>query len=110
MKKIDLDSMTEAELHMLNREVVQRLEFYSSVRRKSELMAFRVGDRVAFDSDLGSVTGTVVRVNQKTASIEGDDGRGWRVSPKFLQKITDSPNAHRDTQANLFQFPTSKRN
>lgn len=110
MKKIDLDSMSEDELRMLNREIVRRLEFYSSVRRKSELMAFRVGDRVAFDSDHGSVTGTVVRVNHKTASIEGDDGRGWRVSPSFLQKIADNPSAPRDNQANLFQFPNSKRN
>lgn len=33
MKKIDLDSMSEAELRELNREIVRRLEIYSVTRR-----------------------------------------------------------------------------
>lgn len=104
MHKVDLDSMSEEQLRTLNREIVRRLEYFSAMRHKSQLMAFRVGDRVAFDSERGPVTGIVVRINQKTASIEGDDGRGWRVSPHFLQKVVDA----KEMQPNLFPVPNPR--
>lgn len=110
MKKIDLSSMSEDELRALNREIVRILDFYSSMRRKRALMAFRVGDRVAFDTDSASVVGTVIRINQKTASIDADDGRQWRVSPAFLRKSEDIRSIEPKTQANLFQLPSPERN
>ena len=88
--KIDLDSMSEQQLRELHREVSRRLQMHTFVRNKSQLMAFRIGDRVAFESDHGTVEGMVTRINQKTATIEGDDGRGWRVSPGFLTKVVGS--------------------
>lgn len=106
MKKIDLDSMSEEKLRFLNREIVRRLEFYSSIKRRSQLMSFRIGDRVEFDADFGIISGTIVRINQKTATIETDDGRGWRVAPGLLRKLVDAPEA-RSEQTNLFQFPTN---
>ena len=107
MKTIDLDSLSEAELRELNREIVRRLEFYSSTRRKMQLMSFRIGDRVEFDTDHGVVTGTVTRVNQKTASIDTDDGHGYRVAPSFLRKIAISaePSTKTHAPSNLFQLP-----
>ena len=59
MKKIDLDSMSEAELRELNREIVRRLELYSHTRRKIQLMSFHVGDRVEFDDGYQIVSGVV---------------------------------------------------
>jgi hypothetical protein len=46
----------------------------------------RVGQRVSFTAKGRTVTGTVVRVNDKTVTVEDcDDGsRGWRVSPSML--------------------------
>lgn len=50
---------------------------------------FRIGDTVGFtDKYLREHFGTVVRVNDKTISIDSDGGR-WRVSPKLLRKIID---------------------
>jgi hypothetical protein len=98
---IDLDKMSEQQLRQLNREIVSRLQMISAVRRTTALAAFRVGDRVAFDADHGTVTGIVVRINQKTASIDADDGRSWRVSPGALNKIAEGPP---EAQANLFQL------
>ncbi len=51
---------------------------------------FRKGDRVSFeDRYLQTCIGTIVRINQKTASVEADDGRGWRVSFGLLRQVVD---------------------
>lgn len=89
MKKINLDTLSEAELRELNREIITRLKFYSETRQKVQLMSFRVGDRVEFDTDQGFIDGLIVRINQKTATIDADDGRSWRVSPYFLRKVAN---------------------
>jgi hypothetical protein len=97
----DLDKMSEQQLRQLNREIVSRLKMIAAVRRTTALAAFRIGDHVAFETDHGTVTGTIIRINQKTASIDADDGRGWRVSPGALSKIAEGPP---EAQANLFHF------
>ena len=49
---------------------------------------FSVGDQVAFNGRRGEiVTGTVKSVNDKTCTVNGTDGRGWRVSPGLLRKV-----------------------
>ena len=51
---------------------------------------FRKGDRVSFeDQYLQTCIGTIIRINQKTASVEADDGRGWRVSFGLLRHVFD---------------------
>lgn len=106
MKKINLDVLSEDELKNLNRQVVMRLRYLSEIRRRSQLMSFRVGDRVEFETDNGIIEGVVVRVNQKTASIDADDGRSWRVSPHLLRKVMNvSETLH--GQTNLFHLPQS---
>lgn len=50
---------------------------------------FQVGDVVGFtDKYLREHVGTVVRINQKTVSINCD-GESWRVSRHFLRKVID---------------------
>ena len=50
---------------------------------------FRVGDRVGFDDrHLQTHIGTIVRINQRTASIDCD-GHNWRVSFDLLRHIID---------------------
>ena len=104
--KIDLDSMSEHELRTLNSEIIRRLQMHSMIRNKSQLMAFRIGDRVAFDADHGTVEGMVTRVNQKTVTIQSDDGRGWRVSPGYVSKIA-SPAPTGSRQGYLFSVPST---
>ena len=108
MKKINLDALSEADLRELNREIINRLKFYSENRQKAQLMSFRIGDRVEFDTDQGFIDGVIIRINQKTATIDADDGRTWRVSPHFLRKVAgalERPVA----QTNLFQFPVRSK-
>ncbi|KAF1005721.1 MAG: RecBCD enzyme subunit RecB [Burkholderia gladioli] len=63
----------------------------ASPRRAAQRVGFATGDRVSFtDRDLHIRTGTIVRLNQKTASIvcAGIEGR-WRVSYGLLQRSAE---------------------
>jgi len=46
--KIDIDQLTEEELVDLNNRIVARLRFLSHMRAHSEMLEFRIGDRVTF--------------------------------------------------------------
>ena len=51
---------------------------------------FRVGDRVSFeDRHLQTRIGTIVRINQKTASINCENEPGWRVPFGLLRHLID---------------------
>ena len=52
---------------------------------------FRCGEKVAFeDKHLNTVVGTIVRINQRTASIDPGDGTTWRVGFALLRHVVDS--------------------
>lgn len=51
---------------------------------------FRCGEKVAFeDKYLNTVVGTIVRINQRTATIDPGDGTSWRVAFALLRHIFD---------------------
>jgi hypothetical protein len=51
---------------------------------------FRCGDKVAFeDKYLNTVVGTIVRINQRTASIDPGDDTTWRVGFALLRRVID---------------------
>ena len=51
---------------------------------------FRPGEKVAFeDKHLQTVIGTVVRINERTATIDPGDGTTWRVGFGFLRHVVD---------------------
>jgi len=51
---------------------------------------FRRGGRVSFtDKYLQPQIGTITRINQRTASVECDDGPGWRVPYGMLAHVMD---------------------
>jgi hypothetical protein len=86
--KIDIDKLTESELIDLNHRIVARLRFLSEMRAHAEMLEFRIGDRVAFQSPgQGWVEGMLTRYNKKTVTVITDDGRQWNVSPTLLRKI-----------------------
>jgi hypothetical protein len=52
--------------------------------------ALRRGDKVTFDDQYGNtIAGTVVRVNQKTATVDPGDGTTWRVAFGLLRPLID---------------------
>ncbi|MGE0674526.1 MAG: hypothetical protein AB7O64_15860 [Methylibium sp.] len=51
---------------------------------------FRCGEKVAFeDKHLNTVVGTVVRINQRTATVDPGDGTTWRVGFHLLRHVVD---------------------
>ena len=51
---------------------------------------FRCGEKVAFeDKHLNTVVGTIVRINQRTATIDPGDGTSWRVGFGLLRHVVD---------------------
>jgi hypothetical protein len=51
---------------------------------------FRCGEKVAFeDKYLQTVVGTIVRINDRTASIDPGDGTKWRVGFGLLRHVLD---------------------
>ena len=52
-------------------------------------VTLKVGDKAGFtDKHLRERVGVVVRVNDRTISLDCD-GERWRVSPHFLRKVID---------------------
>ena len=51
---------------------------------------FRCGEKVAFeDKYLNTMVGTIVRINQRTATIDPGDGTSWRVGFGLLRHVVD---------------------
>jgi hypothetical protein len=51
---------------------------------------FRCGEKVAFeDKHLNTTVGTIVRINQRTATIDPGDGVSWRVGFALLRHVVD---------------------
>jgi hypothetical protein len=82
---IDLTKLSEDDLIELNRRIVERLQLLRSAKHLAQLSRFTVGMLVEFDTDDGrTITGTVARLNQQTATVVAASGR-WRVSPSLLR-------------------------
>ena len=93
--KSDIDKLTENELIDLNNRVVARLRFLHQMRAHSQMLDFRIGDRVTFQSE-GHLPlfGIVTRYNRKTVTVVTNGGQRWNVAPGLLRKSasTDSTN------------------
>jgi hypothetical protein len=51
---------------------------------------FRCGEKVAFEDKYHqTVVGTIVRINERTASIDPGDGTKWRVGFSLLRHVLD---------------------
>jgi hypothetical protein len=78
--------MGEEDLLFLNHVIVDRLKLIAQARSTSLMASFGVGDRVKFLGHNGeTVTGTIQRLNKKTATIIADTGIQWKVYPGFLK-------------------------
>lgn len=95
--KIDIDKLTEAELVDLNHRIVARLRLLHQMRAHTDMLEFKIGDRVTFrPPGQRQIEGMVTRYNRKTVTVITDDGQQWNVSPQLLSGRDSS--AHGDTQ------------
>ena len=87
MSQIDIDHLTEAELVDLNHRIVERLRFLDQVRAHTQMLTYRIGDRVMFQPEgRPPVVGMLVRYNRKSVTVITDDGQRWNVAPALLSK------------------------
>lgn len=84
-----INDLGEDDLKMLNRLIVERLHRLAHEKRNRLLGEFYVGDKVRFyDQDGDLKIGRVLRVNQKTISVEVEGSSGWwKVPPGMLDRI-----------------------
>ena len=85
--KIDIDKLSEGELVDLNHRIVERLRFLNQMRAHSQMLDFKIGDRVTFQPEgRPPVVGMLTRYNKKTVTVITDSGQHWNVAPGFLRK------------------------
>lgn len=85
--RLDIDSLSEADLIDLNNRVVARLRFLAEERAHAHMIEFRIGERVTFQpADRPVVTGMLTRYNRKSVTVVTDDGLRWNVAPSALSR------------------------
>ncbi len=85
--KIDIDKLSEEELIDLNNRIVERLRFLNQMRAHSQMLEFKIGDRVTFQPEgRPPLLGMLTRYNRKKVTVITDDGQHWNLSPGLLRK------------------------
>lgn len=79
--------LNEEQLRVINQKVVERLKLIHRAQSTVSLARFNLGDSVYFLYNGQRTTGTITRLNQKTATLRLDNGRIWLVAPGLLTKI-----------------------
>jgi hypothetical protein len=83
---INIDQLTEAELIDLNHRIVARLRLLRQIRTHTQMLEFKIGDRVSFQpAGRPVVVGMLTRYNKKTVTVITDQGEQWNVAPGFLR-------------------------
>ncbi len=100
---IDVEKLSLQELIELNRRVVRRIQYLHSLKTRSQLDRFEVGDRVSFQSEGKSVEGVVVRVNRKTLSVRTKETH-WNIHPRFLTKVCSPGSTSQDLTGQI-EYP-----
>ena len=94
--KIDIDKLNEDELIDLNNRIVARLRFLNQMRAHSQMLDFRIGDRVTFQPEgRPALVGIITRYNKKTVTVITDSGQHWNVAPGLLRKATPADDTER---------------
>ena len=87
--KIAIDTLSEEELIDLNNRIVARLRFLNQMRAHSQMLDFRIGDRVTFQPEgRPPLFGIITRYNKKTVTVITDSGQHWNVAPGLLRKAS----------------------
>ena len=95
--KIDIDKLTEEELIDLNNRIVARLRFLNQMRAHSQMLDFRIGDRVTFQPEgRPPLFGIITRYNKKTVTVITDSGQHWNVAPGLLRKANSGDRTQPD--------------
>lgn len=82
-----LNRLSEEDLRLLNRMIVERLKLYHKARDLKQLAKFNLMDRVSFQHNGRTVTGVIIKLNRRSVTILEPDGHEWNVAPSFLIRL-----------------------
>lgn len=83
-----IKDLSYRELTVLNNLIVERIRLMHKAQTLVSMSQFHPGDLVSWEGRDGLTrTGVVIRLNQKTVSIETQEEGQWNVSPQFLRKV-----------------------
>jgi len=103
--KIDIDKLSEEELIDLNHRIVERLRFLNQMRAHTQILDFKIGDRVTFQPQgRAPVVGMLTRYNKKTVTVITDSGQQWNVAPGYLRKAVSTETTETSSKANVIQL------
>ena len=87
MAAINIDELSEVELIDLNHRIVERLRFLSQMRAHSQMLDFKIGERVTFHPEgYPPLVGIVARYNRKSLTVVTDAGQRWNIAPSLLRR------------------------
>jgi hypothetical protein len=96
--EINIDELSEAELIDLNHRIVERLRFLSQMRAHSQMLDYKIGERVTFHPDgYPPLNGIITRYNRKTVTVVTRDGQRWNVAPGLLRRVDASERTEADS-------------
>ncbi len=84
-----IQQLDESQLRILNHKVIERINLIHRAKRLRSLAKFNLYDQVYFDHDGEKIFGRIIRINQKTCTIQTENRGEWRIPPSFLIKITE---------------------
>ena len=102
---MDIENLSLGQLDELHRKICKRIRELHKKNLFEKLQSFEVGDQVSFNHEGNIVTGTVIRVNQKTLSVKIKEGSRWYVDPRAgvtkiqLPKLGNDGNIYSRMQA-----------
>ena len=79
--------------YMLNIEKKES-DIHINHKEKPTKNNFKIGDCVCFNNDGAQCTGTITKLNHKTASLVTNDYKRWRVGYGILCKVLDGETAY----------------
>lgn len=85
---MDIENLSLGELRELQWKILKRMQKLRKMKLYEDLQKFDVGDRISFKGKGEELlTGTVIRVNQKSLTVKTDHGTMWYVAPALATKI-----------------------
>ena len=102
MTTIDINGLTEEELHDLHHRIVERLRVLHQMRMQASMLRFNVGERVCFmTNDNRLLFGVITRYNRKTVTVQTDSSGQWRVAPSLLERLPPKERKPAESRAAL---------
>lgn len=94
---MDIEKLSLEQLIELHCKISKRIRELRKMKLFEDLQNFEVGDRVSFRNKENIITGTVVRINQKSLTIKTKEGT-WYVDPRLVTKLNLS---HEENDKNI---------